>query len=114
MLSHKVENGVLVLNLEDESRPQEQDLAALISDMVHVHAHMPAVIVLGAAVHSEVIKAVLEAHHLCRELKVLIAVATPSAPARRVLQAESAAQGGGLVVYARADIAVATADADAL
>ncbi|MGW1966614.1 hypothetical protein ACWCPD_40900 [Streptomyces sp. NPDC001935] len=113
MLSHRLENGVLVLTLEDAPGLREHNLAALISDLVHVHDPTPAVIVLGTVVPDEVIEAVVEAYRRCRRSDVLISVATPSAPARRILQAQAAAQGGGLVVYARVDTAVRTADATA-
>ncbi|MFF3420052.1 hypothetical protein ACFYW9_36090 [Streptomyces sp. NPDC002698] len=113
MLSHRLENGVLVLTVEDAPGLREQNLAALISDLVHVHDPTPAVVVLGTVVPDEVIEAVVEAYRRCRRSDVLISVATPSAPARRTLQAQAAAQGGGLVVHARVDTAVRTADATA-
>ncbi|MFE2536885.1 hypothetical protein [Streptomyces sp. NPDC059371] len=113
MLSHRLENGVLVLTVEDASGLREQNLAALISDLVHVHDPTPAVIVLGTVVPDEVIGAVVEAYRRCRQSDVLISVATPSAPTRRALQAQADAAGGGLVVHARVDTAVRTADATA-
>lgn len=94
MLSHALENGVLVLTVDDEPGPHEQSLAVLISDLVHVHAPTPAVVVLGAVVTDPVIEAVVEAHHRCRQLDVLMSVATPSAPARRGLQAHATTHGG--------------------
>ncbi|MEW2163768.1 hypothetical protein AB0912_12320 [Streptomyces sp. NPDC007084] len=113
MLSHTLDNGVLVLTVEDDQGPQEQNLAALIGDLVSVHAPTPAVVVLGDAASDAVIEAVVEAHRRCRQLGVLMSVATPSAPTRRTLQARAAAQGGGLVVHARMHTAIPTADAAA-
>ncbi|MFD8735957.1 hypothetical protein ACFV06_13695 [Streptomyces sp. NPDC059618] len=113
MLSHRLENDVLVLTVEDTPGLREQNLAALISDLVHVHDPTPTVVVLGAVVPDEVIEAVMEAYRRCRQSDVLISVATPSARARRTLQARAAAQGGGLVVHARVDTAVRAADAAA-
>ncbi|MEV6019190.1 MULTISPECIES: hypothetical protein [unclassified Streptomyces] len=113
MLSHRRESGVLVLTVEDTPGLRGQNLAALISDLVHVHDPTPTVVVLGAVVRDEVIEAVMEAYRRCRQSDVLISVATPSARARRTLQARAAAQGGGLVVHARVDTAVRTADAAA-
>ncbi|MFI5998076.1 hypothetical protein ACIBAC_40230 [Streptomyces sp. NPDC051362] len=113
MLSHALENGVLVLAVDDEPGPEEQNLAALISDLVHVHAPTPAVIMLGGEVPDPVIEAVVEAHRRCRQLDVLISVATSSAPARRVFQAHATADGGALVVHARVDTAISTAYATA-
>ncbi|MFF2364592.1 hypothetical protein ACFVU0_18080 [Streptomyces sp. NPDC058122] len=97
--------------MEDAPGIRERHLAALISDLIHVHDPTPAVIVLGTVVPDEVIEAVVEAYRRCRQSDVLISVATPSAPARRTLQA--AAVGGGLVVHACVDTAVRTADAAA-
>ncbi|MGQ4346420.1 hypothetical protein [Streptomyces sp. SAS_275] len=113
MLSHALESGVLVLTVEDDSGPRNEDLAALISDLIHVHAPTPAVVVLGRTVTGAVIEAIAEAHHRCRHLRTLMSVATPSAPARRALQGRATADGGGLVVHARADTAIATACATA-
>jgi hypothetical protein len=113
MLSHALENGVLVLTVEEDSGPRDKDRAALISDLIHVHAPAPAVIVLGNGTTDAMIEAVVEAHHRCRHLQTLISVATPSAPARRALQGRAAAEGGGLVVHARADTAISTACATA-
>ncbi|MFF3886128.1 hypothetical protein [Streptomyces sp. NPDC001914] len=113
MLSHRLENDVLVLTVEDAPSSREHHLASLISDLIHVHDPTPAVIVLGTVVPDEVIEAVAEVHRSCRQSDVLISVATPSAPARRILQAQAAAPGGGLVVHARVDTAVRTADAAA-
>ncbi|MFE2534913.1 hypothetical protein [Streptomyces sp. NPDC059371] len=106
-MDHALENGVLVLTLDDEPGPQLHNLASLISDLVHVHAPTPAVIVLGAVVTDAMIEAVVEAHHRCRQVNVLMSVATPNASVRRTLQA----QGRGLVVHARIDTAITTADA---
>ncbi|MFG2453926.1 hypothetical protein [Streptomyces sp. M41(2017)] len=113
MLSHALESGVLVLTVGDCSGPRTEDLAALISDLIHVHAPAPAVIVLGHTVTGTVIEAIAEAQRRCRHLRTLISVATPSAPARRALQGRATAVGGGLVVHARADTAIATACATA-
>ncbi|MET9904495.1 hypothetical protein [Streptomyces sp. NPDC006446] len=48
---------MLVLTVGDEPGPPEHDLAALMSDLVHVHAPTPAVVVLGAVVTDAVIEA---------------------------------------------------------
>ncbi|MET7746005.1 hypothetical protein [Streptomyces sp. NPDC005385] len=109
MLSHTLEDGVLVLTPQDDPGGEAQDtLTALISDLVQVHAPTPGVIVLGAGATAPVINAVVGAHRMCRSLGVLLSVATPCASARRRLQAATA-QGGGLVVHARTETAIATA-----
>ncbi|MER5387291.1 hypothetical protein ABT040_44955 [Streptomyces sp. NPDC002688] len=116
MLMHALENGVLVLTLDDDPGPTVQTtLAALISDLVHVHAPTPVVIVLGAvaAAAPPVIDAVLRAHRMCSQSDVLMSVATPSAPARRALETQATAHGAGLVIHARTDTAITTAYAAA-
>ncbi|WP_052742978.1 hypothetical protein [Streptomyces mangrovisoli] len=63
-----------------------------------------------------VIDTVVEAHRRCRELDVLVSVATPSAPARRLLQARTGGRddhGARLVIHARVDTAITTSDAAA-
>ncbi|MFF0190853.1 hypothetical protein [Streptomyces sp. NPDC005244] len=110
MLSHTLENGVLVLALQDDPAAGSRDrLPTLISDLAQVHAPVPVVIVLGAEATVSVIDAVVRAHGMCRSLGILVSVATPCASARRRLQAAAAAQGGGLVVHARTDTAITTA-----
>ncbi|MEU9137462.1 hypothetical protein AB0D33_16095 [Streptomyces sp. NPDC048404] len=111
MLSHSLENGVLVLTVDDDPGPEAEEnaLAVLIRDLVHVHAPTPVVVVLSAEAGPVVIDAVVDAHRMCGELDVLMSVAAPSAPARRALQTRTAAHGGGLVVHARADTAITTA-----
>ena len=99
---HALENGVLVLTLDDDPGHTVQTiLAALISDLVHVHAPTPVVIVLGAvaAAAPPVIDAVLRAHRMCSRLDVLMSVATPSAPARRALETQAPAHGASLVIH---------------
>ncbi|WP_406368566.1 hypothetical protein OG788_45595 [Streptomyces sp. NBC_00647] len=117
MLMHALKNGVLVLTLDDDPGPAAQNtLAALISDLVHVHAPTPVVIVLGAAAAAApaVIDEVLRAHRMCSRLDALISVATPSAPARRALETHATtAQGAGLVIHACTDTAITTAYAAA-
>ncbi|MER5882103.1 hypothetical protein ABT119_40030 [Streptomyces sp. NPDC001910] len=110
MLSHRIESGVLVLSIQDDLGAESQDaLAALISDLIHVHESVPVVIVLGAAATASVIDAVVRAHRMCRSLSVVVSVATPCASARRRLRAAGTAQGGRMVVHARTDIAITTA-----
>ncbi|MET9902852.1 hypothetical protein [Streptomyces sp. NPDC006446] len=114
MLMHALENGVLVLALDDDPGPTVQTtLAALISDLVHVHAPTPVVIVLGAVAAPPVIDAVLRAHRMCSRLDVLMSVATPSAPARRALETQAPAHGASLVIHARTHAAITTAYAAA-
>ncbi|MFD9461251.1 hypothetical protein [Streptomyces sp. NPDC060027] len=110
MLTHALERGVLILTLDDDPSPKGRDvLATYISDLVHVHAPTPVVIVLGGEATATVISAVLRAHRLCSELGVLMSVATLSAAVRRSLETQTAADGPRLVIHARADIAIATA-----
>ncbi|MER7983634.1 hypothetical protein [Streptomyces sp. NPDC095817] len=114
MLSHSVENGVLVLSpREDLGAEAEDTLTALISDLVQVHAPVPAVFVLGTATDPGVVDAVVRAHRLCRPSGVLLSVASACAPTRRLLRARAAADDSNLVVHARTDIAITTAHAAA-
>ncbi|MEU8794327.1 hypothetical protein [Streptomyces sp. NPDC048643] len=114
MLTHVLERGVLVLTVQDGLGSAEPNiLARLISDLVHVHAPTPVVVVLGTTATTAVIAAVVRAYRLCSELDVLLSVAVPSAPARRTLRDQAAADGAGLVVHARTDVAIATAYAAA-
>lgn len=114
MLTQSLEHGVLVLAVEDDpGSAQPNILARLISDLVHVHAPTPVVVVLGGAATAAVITAVVTAHRLCSGLDVLLSVATSSAPARRALRTRAAEHGAGLVVHARTDTAIATAYATA-
>ncbi|MES5823327.1 hypothetical protein [Streptomyces sp. RG80] len=80
------------------------------SDLIHAYKPTPVVIVLddGAAVGA-VISVVLRVHRMCRDLGVVMSVATASAAARRLLEANAVTSGFRLVVHARADTAIATA-----
>ncbi|MER6206001.1 hypothetical protein [Streptomyces sp. NPDC001642] len=103
---------MLVLVVEDgPGTERTEQLAVLISDLVQAHAPMPAVVVIKGEATDAVVDAVVDAHRRCRGLDVLMSVATVSAPARRALQARADAGGGGLVVHARVDTAIATAGA---
>ncbi|MFF0143098.1 hypothetical protein ACFYRN_42625 [Streptomyces sp. NPDC005227] len=113
MVSHALKNGVLILRVDDAPGPQTQNLAVLISDLIHVHTPVPVVITLGAEAADPVLEAVVEAHRRCKHADALISVVTPSAPARRALAAKAAAHGGGLVVHARVGTAIETAGAAA-
>lgn len=112
MLTHAVENGVLVLTVQESPGPPEpKGLANLLSDFIHVHAPAPAVIVLPAEASTASVSAVARAHEMCHDLDVLISVVTPSAPARRVLRSRTAGHRAGLVVHAQTDTAIAAATA---
>ncbi|MFG2452840.1 hypothetical protein ACGFSG_26010 [Streptomyces sp. NPDC048512] len=92
MVSHSVENAVLVLAPEDGLGAEAADtLAALIADLVQVHAPMPAVIVIEAGTDEAVIDAVVRAHRRCRPTGVLMSVASvkPAASCVRGRQPEA-------------------------
>ncbi|MFF8845391.1 hypothetical protein ACF08N_22155 [Streptomyces sp. NPDC015127] len=108
MLHHRIERGVLVITMRDEvDLGHRVAVAHGIADLVRAHVPAPVVIVLeDPVVRAATLSAVLRAHLMCGGLDVLMAVVTPSAPARRLLEANADAGGTRLVVFARTGQAV--------
>ncbi|MEV4331394.1 hypothetical protein AB0K02_12770 [Streptomyces sp. NPDC049597] len=108
MLHHTIERGVLVITLHDDVYLGNRVAVARgIASLVKAHMPAPVVIVLTAsAVSAAAIGTVLRAHLMCSRLQVLMAVVTPSAPARRVLEANADVGGTRLVVFARSSQAI--------
>ncbi|MGW6486797.1 hypothetical protein [Streptomyces sp. NPDC055056] len=112
MLTHAVENGVLILRVHESTEPVDpEELAARVSDFVHVYAPAPAVVVLPADASAASLSAVTRAHGMCHDLDVLISVVTSSAPAPRILRSRTAGHRAGLVVHAHTDTAITAATA---
>ncbi|MGW2827063.1 hypothetical protein ACWC24_39720 [Streptomyces sp. NPDC001443] len=111
MARHSVQQGVLVLTVDDD--PGISGRTALleqISDLVLGLRPASLVVVLRApAATDAVVGVVLRAHRLCNRLGLVMSVTTHSAPVRRSLEANADTDGTRLVVYARADTAIATA-----
>ncbi|MFA3872947.1 hypothetical protein ACSLFT_34890 (plasmid) [Streptomyces sp. G6] len=110
MLSHALEQGVLVITVYGETRIDGRArLLAKIGDLIHAYKPTPVVIVLDDSEAGGVMTSlVVRAHCMCSSLGVLMSVATHSAPMRRLLEA-SADSDTHLVIHARADIAVSAA-----
>ncbi|MGC0337882.1 hypothetical protein [Streptomyces sp. SLBN-8D4] len=113
MLSHSLEQGVLVITVHDD--PGIGGRAALlaeISSLVHAHKPTPVVLVLDEPASSgAAVSAVLRAHRMCSVLGVFMSVATHSFPARRLLEVNADTTGIRLVIHAGAETAVSTATA---
>ncbi|UYQ60231.1 hypothetical protein [Streptomyces peucetius] len=112
MLSHALDRGVLVVTVhQDPGISRRAELATRISSLVHAHKPAPVVIVLeDHAATNAAVSAVLRAHRLCSHLDTLMSVATHSAPARRLLEANADAGSHRLVVHSRIDIAISAAN----
>ncbi len=111
MLSHSLEQGVLVITVhEDPGIDGRATLLTEISGLLHAHKPAPIVIVLDeSAAGDAAVSVVLRVHRLCNHLGLLMSVVTHSAPARRLLETNALTGSMPLVVYARADTAIATA-----
>ncbi|MET7690312.1 hypothetical protein ABZT06_20405 [Streptomyces sp. NPDC005483] len=113
MLSHSLEQGVLVIVVHDD--PGIGGRAALlaeISGLVHAHKSAPVVLVLDEpAASGAAVSAVLRAHRMCSDLGVFMSVATPSFPARRLLEVNADTTGIRLAIHASAETAVSIAAA---
>lgn len=113
MLSHSLEQGVLVITVHDD--PGIGGRAALlaeISDLVHAHKSAPVVLVLDEpAASGAAVSAVLRAHRVCGDLGVFVSVATHSFPARRLLEVNASTTGIRLDIHADAETAVSAATA---
>ncbi|WP_229908760.1 hypothetical protein [Streptomyces griseosporeus] len=107
-MSHSLENGVLVITVHDDpGRCGKALLLTRISDLVYAHRPAPVVIVLEApAAAGAALGVVLRVHRLCSRLRILMSVATGSAPARRALEARAEGSGVRLVIHARTDTAI--------
>ncbi|MBT2368214.1 hypothetical protein J7E88_23550 [Streptomyces sp. ISL-10] len=103
MLHHTIERGVLLITIDDDvSLGHHVAVARNITHLVKVHLPAPVVIVLSAPeVSAGMLSTVLRAHVLCGRFDGLMAVVTPSAPARRLLEANADVGGTRLVVFAR-------------
>ncbi|MFD7392035.1 hypothetical protein ACFV46_26595 [Streptomyces sp. NPDC059852] len=97
MLSHTVERGVLVITVLED--PGIGGRAALLTQISEPAATEAAVSV------------VLRVHRLCSHLDLVTFVATHSAPARRLLDANADTHGIRMVIHARAHTAIETATA---
>ena len=105
MVSHRFERGVLVVTVEsDPGITRRAVLTTEISDLIHAYRPTPVVVVLEEAATGAPV--VLRAHHMCARLGVLMSVATHSAPARRLLEADADGVSPRLVVHARTDTAI--------
>ncbi|CAL9325284.1 MULTISPECIES: hypothetical protein [Streptomyces] len=115
MLTHSLDHGVLVVTVHrDPGVGGRAALLGKIGDLVHACRPAPVVIVLDdAATDGAALSVVLRVHRLCSGLGILMSVATGSAPARRVLEANADTSGTRLVIHARTDTAVSAAFAAA-
>ncbi|WP_129312228.1 hypothetical protein [Streptomyces sp. L2] len=113
MLSHSCEQGVLVVTVGEDTDAKDAApaLYGQISALVHAHRPGSVVIVLdeGAAT-DRAVGTVLRVHRMCSDLGLLTSVATHSAPARRLLEANADTACTRLVIHARTDTAIATAN----
>ncbi|MBD0418460.1 hypothetical protein H0H10_04630 [Streptomyces sp. TRM S81-3] len=111
MLSHTLEQGVLVITVDqDPGIDGRAALATEITNLVDAHRPAPVVIVLGEqAASNATVSAVLRAHQWCGRLGILMCVVTQSAPLRRLLENNAGTFGPGPVVHAQVDAAIATA-----
>lgn len=114
-LSHSLDHGVLVITVHhDPGSAGRAELLPLFEGLVHAHKPAPVVVVLEEpAADGVAVGVLLRVHRICRDLGVLMSVASCSAPTRRVLQAQADTTGAHLVVHARTDTAVAAAFAAA-
>ncbi|GAA1422848.1 hypothetical protein GCM10009601_24990 [Streptomyces thermospinosisporus] len=109
MLSHALEQGVLVLSIHDVVDGGRGALLTEITDLVHACKPAPVVIILAdPAANRTALGVVLRAHRLCSSLGIMMSVATHSALARRRLEEDADTSGIRLVVHARTDTAIAT------
>ena len=113
MLSHTLERGVLVITVhEDPGIGGRAALLTQVSDLVQGIRPSSVVIVLDEPAATEAaISVVLRVHRLSSHLDLVTFVATHSAPARRLLDANADTHGIRLVIHARAHTAIATATA---
>jgi hypothetical protein len=111
LLSSSLDHGVLVLTVHQDPGADGRDLLlATISDLVRAHRPAPVVIVLDEpATVGAAVGVVLRVHRLCNSLRVLMSVATGSAPTRRLLEANADTSGTRLVIHARTDTAISAA-----
>ena len=112
MLSHVLERGVLVVTVhQDPGTARRTELATRISGLVQAYKPAPVVIILDdPAATSASVSAVLRAHSLCGRLGSLMSVATHSAPARRLLEANADTGSPRMVIHSRIDIAISAAN----
>jgi hypothetical protein len=111
MLSHVLERGVLVVTVhQDPGVTRRTELATRICSLMQAYRPAPVVIILAdVAATSASVSAVLRSHRLCGRLGTLMSVATHSAPARRLLEANADSGSPRLVIHSRIDIAISTA-----
>jgi hypothetical protein len=116
MLSHTLEQHVLVIRVDSDPGPEGRaDLVREIDGLVRAYHPAPVVIVLEEqASTGAALSAVLLVHRTCAALGVLLSVVASSAPARRVLEANAESAGTRLIIHARTDTAVTTAALAAL
>ncbi|MGW7194676.1 hypothetical protein [Streptomyces chryseus] len=111
MLSHTIEQGVLVITVRrDPGISGRARVSETISDLVHAHRPAPVVVVLDeAAAGPAAVSAVLRAHRMCSHLGILMSIATHSAAARRLLETNTYTDSHRPVIHARTDTAITTA-----
>ncbi|MFJ5778989.1 hypothetical protein [Streptomyces sp. NPDC093094] len=111
MLPHSFEQHVLVIRVSsDPGTEGTADLVTEVDGLVRAYHPSPVVLVLDArAATGAALSGVLRVHRTCSSLGVLLSVATPSARARRVLEADADSRATRLIIHARADTAVSTA-----
>ncbi|MGW2117392.1 hypothetical protein [Streptomyces zhihengii] len=115
MLTHTLENGVLVISLPaDVGIGDRSALSTGIARLVGAYAPAPVVVELDTpAVAAAAVSAVVRAHRMCARLGVPMCVATSGAAARRLIQANSDTSGTPLGVHATTAEAVAALSAGA-
>ncbi|MFF9024808.1 hypothetical protein [Streptomyces eurythermus] len=115
LLSHSLDHGVLVITVHHAPGiGGRAELLSRIEGLVHAHKPAPVVITLEEpATDGAAVSVVLRVHRMCRDLGILMSVASASAPIRRVLEANTDTAGTHLVIHARTDTAVAAAFAAA-
>lgn len=113
MMTHAFEQRVLVITMHDDPGiAMRAALLAQISDLVQGHKPASVVIVLDQPSPTQAaLSIILRADHLCSRLGLVMFVATPNAHVRRLLAVGADTRDMGLVIYARADTAIATATA---
>lgn len=113
MMRHACDYGVLVITLYSDAGPADRTgLFTRLGSLVRMHDPRPVVLVLaGPDIAEDALDVVLRVHRLCTRLGLLLSVACPSAPVRRLLEANADPDGAPPVIHARADTAVATAGA---
>ncbi|MCZ4607793.1 hypothetical protein O3S80_29370 [Streptomyces sp. Lzd4kr] len=112
-MTQALEQRVLVITMHDDPGiAMRAALLAQISDLVQGHKPASVVIALDQPSPTQAtLSIILRAHHLCSHLCLVMFVATPDPHVRRPLAVGADTRDIGLVIYARAYTAIATATA---